>query len=252
MLCFDHLNIRLGQRAVIEDLSLALPTKKCIGLLGANGAGKSTLLKAISQELPYQGRICWQEQDLSCWTTSQLSKKMGFLTQHSFLNFAFSVEEVVLLGRIMHSTSNQENERIARELMVLFEIDHLAKNNYVLLSGGEKQRVHAARVWAQLYEPKTIESKILLLDEPTSALDLKHQHLLLNQARVFAADNNIVIVVVHDLNLAARYCDCLLLLHNGQLVGQGQPKEVLTHENIKMVYDYDAKIIYDEARLIIQ
>lgn len=250
MLNFEHLSINLGQKPIVNNLTLELPIKKCIGLLGANGAGKSTLLKAISQELTYQGSICWQGRNLANVPVSDRAKTMGFLTQHSYLNFAFSVEEVVLLGRMMHNTSNHENEKIVQELMVLFEIDHLAKNNYVLLSGGEKQRVHAARVWAQLYEEQKTKDKILLLDEPTSALDLKHQHLLLNQARIFAQANNIVIIVVHDLNLAARYCDHLLLLHDGHIIAQGAAPDVLTRENIKIVYDYDAKIIHDDCLII--
>ncbi len=250
MLCFEHLSIRFGQKAIIHDLQLNLANKQCVGLLGANGAGKSTLLRAISQEIAYQGRVLWQKKDLADDSATDLARKMSFLPQQNHLSFAFCAEEVVLLGRMMHATGNKENKRIVAQIMAQFDIAHLAQDNYLQLSGGEKQRVHAARVWAQLYEEKTTE-KILLLDEPTSALDLKHQHLLLNQARVCADEGNLVIVSVHDLNLAARYCDQLLLLHEGRILVQGKPDEVLTPQTINTVYAYQASVFMQGDQLMV-
>ena len=250
MLCFEHLTIRFGQKTIIHDLQLNLANTQCIGLLGANGAGKSTLLRAISQEIAYQGKVCWQKKNLAKDSAADLARKISFLPQQNHLNFAFSAEEVVLLGRMMHPTGNKENKHIVAQIMAQFDIAHLAHNNYLQLSGGEKQRVHAARVWAQLYEEKQTE-KILLLDEPTSALDLKHQHLLLGQAKVCADEGNLVIVSVHDLNLAARYCDQLLLLHEGRILIQGKPVEVLTPEMINTVYDYQANVTIQDDRLMI-
>ena len=251
MLVAERLSIRFGQNTIIHDMQLDLSSKQCIGLLGANGAGKSTLLRAISQEIVYQGCISWQGKNLADYSTLALARVMGFLPQQNYLGFAFTAEEVVLLGRMMHDTSNKENLRIVAHIMAQFDITHLSVKNYLQLSGGEKQRVHAARVWAQLYETEEKIAKILLLDEPTSALDLKHQHLLMAQAKEYAVDNNIVIVTVHDLNLAARYCDHLLLLHEGKLLVQGTATEVLTPEYIKIVYGYNAKVVRQDDGLMI-
>ena len=136
-------------------------------------------------------------------------------------------------------------------MMEQFDIAHLSKQNYLHLSGGEKQRVHAARVWSQLYYPNDQDTRLLLLDEPTSALDLRHQHQLLGLAKAFAGQGNLVLATLHDLNLAARYCDYLVLLHGAKVIAQGQPKAVLTPENIQTAYGYQAQVLEQAGHYII-
>ncbi|WP_434778774.1 heme ABC transporter ATP-binding protein [Neisseria sp. Ec49-e6-T10] len=252
MLAFEQVSISYGTKPIIHSLSLNLSAGQCIGLLGANGAGKSTLLKAISQEIHYKGAIQWQAQNLKSFADDKRAKTMGFLPQHSGLSFAFTAYEVVMLGRMMHSTSNQRNREIVEDIMAKFDVLRLAKQSYLQLSGGEKQRVHAARVLAQLVDEDLKQAKILLLDEPTSALDLKHQHQLLSMAQQYAQKGHLVLVTLHDLNLAARYCTQLLLLSNGQLIANGTAQDVLTIEHIQAAYDYTASIsCQDNGHIIV-
>ena len=251
MLKLEQLTVAFGDRTILDQLDLNLSCGQCVGLIGANGAGKSTLFKSISQEIAYQGTVRWQEHDLRACSTQALACLMGVLPQTNHLTFPFTVEEVVLLGRMMHSTSNKENKAIVFAMMEKFDIVHLANQNYMHLSGGEKQRVHAARVWCQLYYPDDQRARILLLDEPTSALDLRHQHQLLGVARTFAGQGNLVLTTLHDLNLAARYCDYLVLLHKAQIIAQGAPKSVLTSENIQEAYGYQAQVIEQAGQYII-
>ena len=251
MLTLKQLTVAFGDKTILNQIDLNLSGGQCVGLIGANGAGKSTLFKAISQEIGYQGAVCWQEHDLKEYSTQALARLMGVLPQTNHLTFPFTVEEVVLLGRMMHSTSNKENKAVVLAMMEKFDIVHLASQNYMHLSGGEKQRVHAARVWCQLYYPAGQTARILLLDEPTSALDLRHQHQLLGVARTFAEQGNLVLTTLHDLNLAARYCDYLVLLHQAKIIAQGAPKSVLTPENIQQAYGYHAQVIEQADQYII-
>ncbi len=251
MLNLDQLTVAFGDKTILNQLNLNLSGGQCVGLIGANGAGKSTLFKAISQEIGYEGTAHWQTHDLKACSTQALARLMGVLPQTNHLTFPFTVEEVVLLGRMMHSTSNKENKAVALMMMEKFDIVHLAGQNYMHLSGGEKQRVHAARVWCQLYYPDDQIPRVLLLDEPTSALDLRHQHQLLAVARDYAQQGNLVLTTLHDLNLAARYCDYLVLLHEAKIIAQGQPKTVLIPENIQKAYGYQAQVIEQADHYII-
>jgi iron complex transport system ATP-binding protein len=162
------------------------------------------------------------------------------LPQSSSLNFAFSVESVVGFGRLPHDSGRQRDLQIIAEAMAAADASHLAGRSYLSLSGGERQRVHLARVLAQLW-PGGAE-QVLLLDEPTSALDPLHQHTTLHAVREFAGRGAAVLVILHDLNLAARYCDRLLLLHDGRPHLFGTPDEVLRAEPLRQVFGLDVLV----------
>ncbi|MGL5345593.1 MAG: heme ABC transporter ATP-binding protein [Plesiomonas sp.] len=258
VLQINRLRVQRGQRQILTDLSLTLFAGELTILLGPNGSGKSTLLKCISAEIPFQGEITLFNQPQNTWNASALARKMAILPQSSSLSFAFLVHEVVMLGRLPHASSHAENQRIAHECLAVVGAQHLAKRLYTELSGGEKQRVHFARVLAQLGEkkqntkqfreveksgPLPAEPQLLMLDEPTSALDLCHQHHTLQTAKDRAMAGDAVLVILHDLNLAARYADRILLLNNGTLYADGTPKQILTHDNIRHVFDIDTTII---------
>ncbi|TNH06967.1 heme ABC transporter ATP-binding protein [Testudinibacter sp. TR-2022] len=242
MLEISRLQLVIGKKILLNDINLNLKCGHCIGILGANGAGKSSLLKAIGQDLPYTGRILWQQKPLASFSARELAENMVFLPQHSSLNFAFTVQEVIELGLIHHQQhlSRSQQQRLLAQVSTDFELSDLQQQNYLKLSGGEKQRVHAARSWLQILSSPT--PKIVLLDEPSSALDLKHQHDLLQQAVKLAETQHLVLIVLHDLNLAARYCDCLLLLQQGNLFGYGTTADMLTAQNIDELYHYQTEV----------
>ena len=219
------------------DHLIEIEAGKVTTLLGPNGAGKSTLLKALCQEIESQGHINYFGRDRTLWSPSTLAKHLAMLPQHSTLTFPFLANEVVELGGIPLQESNRALTKIAQEKMDTADVSHLADRLYPSLSGGEKQRVHLARVLTQLHHSG--DQCVLMLDEPTSALDLAHQHNTLKIARKMADEQNAaVIVVLHDLNLAAQYSDRLLVLKDGQLVCDGPPWDTLTPEMVEEVYGY--------------
>ncbi|WP_160288409.1 heme ABC transporter ATP-binding protein [Pseudomonas knackmussii] len=241
MLRAENLTVVRGGKPVLHGLSLALQAGEVLGVLGPNGAGKSTLLGALSGELkPSIGQVSLDGRDLQSWAGTARARRLAVLLQTSSLNFAFDVETVVGFGRLPHSSGRQIDAQIVAEALRVADAGHLAGRSYLALSGGERQRVHLARVLAQLW-PGNAE-QVLLLDEPTSALDPLHQHSLLQAVREIAERGVAVLVVLHDLNLAARYCDRLLLLRDGLERAAGTPEAVLQAEPLRDVFGLDVLV----------
>ncbi|QFI53840.1 heme ABC transporter ATP-binding protein [Aeromonas simiae] len=238
--------LRSGRR-LLDRLDLTLEAGSVTALLGPNGAGKSSLLKCISGELTCDGEITLFGRPREAWPANQLAHRLGVLPQSSSLSFPFLCEEVVAMGRLPHSEPGHQRDRITAAAMAHAGVSHLAGQHYPSLSGGERQRVQFARVLAQLWQhPDTPPApRLLLLDEPTSALDLKHQHQLLTMARALAGRETAVLVVLHDLNLAARHADRLVMLAQGNLMADGPPREVLTPPLIERLYGYPARVLHD-------
>lgn len=237
------LDFSLGNKQLFRQLSLSFAAGQHTALLGANGAGKSSLLKLICGDHQQQsGDIQILAKLRTEWDKPQLSRHLAVLPQSSELSFAFSVSEVVGLGLINSRLSYQDQQVIIKQQLELMDIWHYKDTPYPQLSGGEKQRVHYARVTAQL-ATTPIEQQILLLDEPTSALDLSHQQVLMEHAEKLSQQGATVISVVHDLNLASRYCQRILLLKDGEICSDGTPEQVLNQANIKHVFDYQAEIM---------
>jgi iron complex transport system ATP-binding protein len=235
MLRANTLLVRRGSRTVLADIDIELRPGQVLGVLGPNGAGKSTLLAALCDELPAnKGTVSLDERALADWPGQERARRLAVLPQSSSLNFAFSVSEVVAMGRLPHCSGRVRDAEIVAEALVAADALHLAERSYLALSGGERQRVHLARVLAQLWPGA--KGQTLLLDEPTSMLDPLHQHTILQAVRDFAGRGAAVLVILHDLNLAARYCDQLLLLHEGRTHACGPPDEVLTAEALQAVY----------------
>ncbi|WP_066114275.1 ATP-binding cassette domain-containing protein [Gallibacterium salpingitidis] len=249
MLLLDQLAITIQGKTLIHPFQLQLELGQSVAILGANGAGKSTLLKAIGQDIAYTGKIYWQGQNLASLSLTELSKQVIFMPQQTTLSFAFAVKDIVQMGCQMYDLSCQEINALISQALSLFDIEHLAEQNYLLLSGGEKQRVQAARVWVQILATPT--PKLVLLDEPTSALDLKHQHILLAQVQALTEQRHTVLIVLHDLNLASRYCHKLLLLQAKQLLTCDSPEKALTQQNIQLTYQYDAEIYQKSGKVCV-
>lgn len=235
----NHASVTIGKKTLLDDVSITLKPGEVITVLGPNGAGKSTLIKIASGERPLScGEVLLNKRNN--WDLRQQALMLGILPQASSLNFPFTVEEVVLLGRTPCSSSREQNLKVVEAALKKVDGLHLRHRHYTTLSGGERQRVHMARVLAQIWSKCPEGDRFLLLDEPTSALDPAHQQLTLKIARQQADENGMgVLVILHDLNLAARYSDKLVILQQGRLVAQGTPWEVLTPEIIRSVFNID-------------
>ncbi|MGI9277515.1 MAG: heme ABC transporter ATP-binding protein [Endozoicomonas sp.] len=238
----QNASVRIDGKTLLDDVSLTVHPGEVVTVLGPNGAGKSTLMKGITGERPLnRGKVLMNGR--SDWPLQQQALMLGVLPQSSSLSFPFTVEEVVMLGRIPCSSSRSENLEIIASALQRVDGFHLRGRQYTTLSGGERQRVHMARVLAQIWDSCPLGHRFLLLDEPTSALDPAHQQLTLKMARQQADRENMgVLVILHDLNLAARYSDRLVMLKDGAVAVQGRPREVLTPEVIDKVFSVDVTV----------
>ena len=241
MLRAENLSVRRGPCTVLTGVDLALQPGEVLGVLGPNGAGKSTLLGALCGELEADiGSVTLDDRALGQWPGRERARRLAVLPQSSSLSFAFLVAEVVAMGRLPHDTGRVRDAEIVDAALRAADAEHLSGRSYLALSGGERQRVHLARVLAQLWPGG--EGQVLLLDEPTSALDPLHQHTTLQAVRDFASQGAAVLVILHDLNLAARHCDRILLLQDGRPHALGLPEEVLRAEPLRAVFGLDVLI----------
>lgn len=241
MLRAHTLQIQRGRKTVLDEVTLQLEAGEVLGVLGPNGAGKSTLLGALCGELAASaGEVSLDGKPLHDWVRSQRAQRLAVLPQVSTLDFAFRVEEVVGMGRLPYQSGRVRDEEIIAAALAAADAGHLSGRSYLALSGGERQRVHLARVLAQLWPGQA--GQTLLLDEPTSMLDPLHQHTTLQAVREFADRGAAVLVILHDLNLAARYCDRILLLENGRPVALDTPEQVLRPDTLQAVFGLEVLV----------
>ncbi len=246
MLRLDGVTVRVPGAVLLDGVTLDVPAGALTALVGPNGAGKSTLLRVASGErAPDAGTVTMvgadgRMQPHAGAAPDDLARRRAVLPQESLLAFPFTSAEVAQLGRTPHRTGREADaESVARALDAV-GVAALADRRYPTLSGGEKQRVHLARVLAQL---DSGEAVLLLLDEPTNNLDLTHQHRVLEVARQMARRGLAVVAVLHDLNLAAQYADRIALLKRGRLVAAGSPADVLTSDAIAEAFDVRALVM---------
>ena len=221
----------------LRDLDLEFRQGELTGIVGPNGAGKTTLLKALAGHLaPTRGRVALGGRALRDWTRAALARQIGYLPQHVPALFDYTCEEVVAQGRYPHLGAlgllGRRDVEIVRRAMAWTHVDAFARRPLAHLSGGERQRVLLASVLAQ-------EGRFLLLDEPTAALDIHQQIDVARRLAHLARGGLCVIMVTHDLNLAAQFCDRLAVLHEGRLAADGPPAAVLTESLLKQVYATD-------------
>jgi iron complex transport system ATP-binding protein len=237
----NNISLSYNHHPVVDGLSFCLRPGEMVGLIGPNGCGKTTVIKALSRILaPQSGSILLDGKDLAHINRGQLARLIGVVPQNPFLPDSFTVSEVVLLGRNPH-LGLLRNES-ARDISIVWwamertGILPLAGRRMGELSGGEKQRVTIARALAQ--EPRTI-----LLDEPTANLDICHQIEILDLIRSLCREKDLAaLIAIHDLNMAAQYCDRLLLMKQGRLHASGLPQEVITQNNIREVYGAHSQV----------
>ncbi|MAX81935.1 MAG: heme ABC transporter ATP-binding protein [Crocinitomicaceae bacterium] len=246
MITAEHISLSIGDHNILKNVSLKADRGDFIGILGPNGAGKSTLLKAISHELePTNGNISWLSRPMKDWKNEDLAKTRGVLKQKTDLSMPLINEEVVMMGRYPHFKRSPQllDYQAVEKALDITGTKALAKRHYHECSGGEQQRIQFARVWAQLNGSPSASPKLFLLDEPLNNLDIYHQHHVLRLADQFVKDGNIVIAVMHDINLAAMYMNKLLFLKNGGVYASGTPDEVLKNDILSQVYDYPLSVV---------
>ncbi|AKT39427.1 heme ABC transporter ATP-binding protein [Chondromyces crocatus] len=242
--------VRIGGNDLLTDVSLRVAAGECVALVGPNGAGKSTFLRVLSGDLaPTTGDVLLGERPLGRYAPEQLARVRAVLPQEAGLRFAFTALEVALMGRAPHTqgADRPDDLRIARDALRRVGLAGQADRLYTTLSGGERQRVQLARVLAQLPPADSEGPRALLLDEPIASQDLAHQHRVLRIARDEARAGVAVIVVLHDLGLAAQYADRIGVLARGRLVAAGPPSEVLSTALLRDVFSVAARIAFDPA-----
>lgn len=241
MINLTQVSFARGDRNLVTDITCELAMGKVTAIMGANGAGKTTLIRIISGEThPSSGSLYCYHRPPDEWNARDLARWRAVVPQNSYLSFSFSVLDVVMLGRLPHGWSlGKRDEEIADEALDLVGLNAFRARDYTTLSGGERQRVHLARALTQLHEARARRHGFLMLDEPTAHLDLSHQQSTMELVRQLADQGLGVLVVMHDLNLAARFADTVLLLRDGQLVASGSPKDVLEPALIRQVFGVD-------------
>ncbi len=235
MFTFQNVSAGYGRELVLRNVSANVTVGDFLGLIGPNGSGKTTLLRVMSGVLPpREGEVRLRGRDLRTMRQRDLAKIVAHLLQDIEFVLAFSVRDVVLMGRSPHlprfGYESQRDYAAARHAMDLTDISHLADRPITEISGGERQRALLAMCLAQ-------EPEVLLLDEPTSHLDIGHQQSILSLIRDLNRRAGITVVAVfHDLNLAAEYCDRVVLLDRGRIAEAGAPEDVITADTIRNIY----------------
>jgi len=234
-----NIGVSYGTKKILDAISLHADRGEVLGIIGPNGSGKTTLIKTISRIVtPDSGEVRLNDQNLATFDFRDLAKQIAVVPQDISINFDYTVREIIMMGRHPHvgrfASETVRDLEICDRAMHLANVAHLAGSSVREISGGERQRVLIARALAQ-------EPKILLLDEATSNLDISHQIEILNIIRDLTGEIT-VISVFHDLNLAAYYCDRLIMLKEKKIVAVGKPGEVLTRESLKEVYGIDALV----------
>ena len=243
VLDISSLSFNFGSKNILADIDLSIKNNGIVGIIGPNGSGKSTLLKCIYRVLkPKTGTIFIDGKNINDYQFKETAKKMAVVAQHNDTHFDFNVLEMVLIGRSPHKKfmerDSAEDIELAYKALEQVNMKDFAGRNFSSLSGGEKQRIILARALVQ-------NTDCLILDEPTNHLDIKHQLHFMSLAKDLKIT---VISAIHDLNIAAMYCDKIYALKEGQIIASGSVNEVITEEVIKTLYDVEAKIIYDEEK----
>lgn len=233
----EHISVSLTGADIVKDISIRVENKQFVGIIGPNGCGKSTLLKSIYKVIkPQKGTVFLGDKDVLKSSARIVSKEMGVVGQFNDLSFDFTVREMVMMGRTPHKqlmeADNTQDYKIVADALERVDLTEYANRSYLTLSGGEKQRVILARAIAQ-------EAKFLVLDEPTNHLDIKYQIQILT---VVKSLNIGVLAALHDLPMAAVYCDMLYVIKDGKIIASGSPKDVLSKELIRQVYEIDCEL----------
>ncbi|HKX88578.1 MAG TPA: ABC transporter ATP-binding protein [Sphingopyxis sp.] len=238
-LVLDHVGVTLGRRAVVQDVSAAFGAGTLTGIVGPNGAGKSTLARTMLALVPASGSVSIDGTGAAAMPRAELARRIAYVPQGQTLHWPLTVERLVGLGRLPHlapmSRISDTDAAAIERAMARADVLELRDRIATELSGGERARVLFARALA-------VEAPALIADEPLASLDPGHQIDVMELLRAEANGGGLVITVLHDLTMAARYCDRLLLIDDGRIVADGTPAEVLTAGRLRAVYGIDARV----------
>lgn len=244
LLIAEHLAVAIDGRAILEDIDFAIAQGELVGLIGPNGAGKTTLLRALANLQPCRaGSVLFDGAPVARIPARWLAQRLAYLEQGAPAHWPLRVDKVVALGRLPHLAWWQQpggaDAAVVEQAMTMAEVETLRERIVTTLSGGERTRVLLARIFAS-------QPELILADEPVAALDPYHQLHVMELLREHARRGGAVVAVLHDLNLAARFCDRLVLLDRGRLVQAGAPAEVLSEANLRDVYGVAARVFDHE------
>ena len=236
----ENLEFSYPSVPVLKDICMELHSGTIVSIVGRNGAGKSTSLKCMNRILQkYKGTIFLDEQSIESMKIKQIAQKIAYLPQTGEHDFPVTVFDMVLMGRYPHVTwsLDKHDKEYVWQILEMMGLQELAIRDFRLISGGQQQQVLIARALAQ-------QADVFLLDEPTSNLDIRHQLEVMEVISKLAKKNNILTVIsIHDLNLAARYSDRVIMINKGTIHAAGEPNKVFTAENIQQVYGVEVKTI---------
>lgn len=238
MLEVKNLTVRYGNLIIVDDVSFSVNEGQWLMIVGPNGAGKSTIVNAVSQGAPYTGNVCFDNKNIKKYKPHERARMIGVLAQSNFINYSFTVQEVIRLGRYSYapgifSRHSEEDERHILKAIEMTGLSSLLNQSVLTLSGGELQRVFLAQLFAQ-------NPRVLMLDEPTNHLDLLYQKQIFALIQEWLkTSGRAVISVVHDLSLAKAYGKQALLLNKGKAKASGPIGEVLTPKNLEEAYSMD-------------
>jgi iron complex transport system ATP-binding protein len=241
LLSVNDLNFSWGRNEVLTGITFNIESNEVVAILGVNGAGKSTLIKCINRILKMDsGSVQVCSSNLASLSLIELSRHMSYVPQTVRTSFSIDVFDVVLLGRRPHISwrVSPRDQTIVSETLRFLSLEDFAFRRFDQLSGGERQRVIVAKAVAQ-------DSNLLLMDEPTSDLDLKNQITTMKKISkiVSKSHEKSALIAIHDINIAARFADRILLLHDGKIIANGAPQEVLTIENVALVFGVSSHIV---------
>jgi iron complex transport system ATP-binding protein len=246
-LVLDAVSVNLGSRRVVADVSLAVPAGTLLAVVGPNGAGKTSLLRALAGLVPHSGAIRFGGADLGALSAGARARRIGYLPQRADFAWALSVRDAVGLGRLPHGDPFGRLSPVDRaavdEALRRLDLTSFADRAVTALSGGERARVMLARVLAT-------RAPLLVLDEPTAALDAAHQFEVAGLMRALAAEGSTVVAVLHDLTLAARFADQVLVLDGGRAVASGPPQTALTEARLAETFGLAIRMIEIDGRQV--
>jgi iron complex transport system ATP-binding protein len=243
----ESVSLAIGGATLVDGIDLSVKAGEMVAIVGPNGAGKSTLLRMLSGDLrPTMGHISLKQRDIHAYPPRTLAHHRAMLSQHVNVTFPFTVEEIVHMGA--GDAGRATAQRLVDAALGEVGLSQFSHRQLPTLSGGEQQRAHFARVLVQLAcGEQQHGSGLLLLDEPTSSLDMRHQIDLVETARRRAENGTAVIAVLHDLNLAMRFADRIVLLHRGKLAVDCGRTDAITAETIRRIFEVDVTIGYTES-----
>ncbi len=243
MIKIEHLDYGYTNRLVLKDISLNIERGEIVGIIGANGSGKTTLLKCIVGLYETNKKVILDDKAIEDYAFKDRAKKIALMHQSEMINFDFSCFDVVSLGRFAYlgafAKMTDNDIAVVTNKMADTNTSEFSERIITQLSGGERQRILFAKTLTQ-------EAPYILLDEPSSTLDIKHEKEILEMAKLLSQQNCALIISIHNIRLAAKYCKRLILLSDGKILADGKPEDVITANNLKIAYDVDAEVYYNE------